>query len=132
MDPQRWLVDAFNVLGSRPDGWWRDRTAALVGLLDEIAAWRPDDTAVEVVVDGRPRDELPEGPRGGLTVRYAHRSGPDAADDTIAALVDAAPDPTAVRVVTSDRRLRERVTARGASVEGAAAFRARLDQAGPG
>jgi hypothetical protein len=30
------LVDIANVMGSRPDGWWRDRAAAATRLLSEL------------------------------------------------------------------------------------------------
>ncbi len=45
------LVDAANVMGSRPDGWWRDRVAAVNRLLDELQAWaigHPGDVVVIV------------------------------------------------------------------------------------
>ena len=32
----RWYVDAMNVIGSRPDGWWRDREGAIRRLVDEV------------------------------------------------------------------------------------------------
>jgi broad specificity phosphatase PhoE len=53
----RWLVDGMNVVGARPDGWWRDRTAAMARLtaaLDALA--RETGDPVTVVFDGRPRD----------------------------------------------------------------------------
>jgi predicted RNA-binding protein with PIN domain len=124
-----WIIDAFNVLGARPDGWWRDRPAALARLVDEISRWRPEGADVLVVVDGWPDDVLPEGTRDGVAVRYAHRRGPDAADEVIAALVRGAADPAGLTVVTSDARLRDSVVRSGAAVEGAGTFRRRLDDA---
>ncbi|MGE5857760.1 MAG: RNA-binding protein, partial [Solirubrobacterales bacterium] len=35
----RWLVDAMNVIGSRPDGWWKDRHAAMLRLVDQLERW---------------------------------------------------------------------------------------------
>ena len=35
----RWLVDAMNVIGTRPDGWWKDRHAAMVRLVDQLERW---------------------------------------------------------------------------------------------
>jgi hypothetical protein len=35
----RWIVDAMNVIGTRPDGWWRDRHAAMVRLVDLLERW---------------------------------------------------------------------------------------------
>lgn len=116
-------VDASNVLGSRPDGWWRDRAGATRRLVWEIAAWaaRVPDADVTVVLDAG------EAPAEGIEVVTAPRRGRDAADDEIARRVAAEPDPAAVTVVTSDARLAERVRALGARVEGAGAFRRRLD-----
>ena len=34
-----WLVDGMNVIGSRPDGWWNDRDAAMAGLVDQLGRW---------------------------------------------------------------------------------------------
>lgn len=121
-----WIVDAYNVLGARPDGWWRHRALALARLCDAIAAWRPDGAEVVVVVDGWPKPEVPEGRAHGITVRYASRSGPDGADRAIVELVDGCPDPGRVTVVSSDAALRGLVVARGATVLGAGTFRDRI------
>lgn len=122
-----WIIDAYNVLGARPDGWWRNRALALARLCDEITAWRGDDEVV-VVVDGWPRAEVPEGRRRGVDVRYARRRGPDGADRAIVDLVARSGDPGTLTVVTSDARLRDQVTGLGAAVEGAGTFRDRLDR----
>jgi predicted RNA-binding protein with PIN domain len=97
----RWLVDGMNVIGSRPDGWWRDRPAAKRRLLEELEAVEGE---VRVVFDEK-----------GLN-----------ADDEIVALVAADPDPTGITVVTSDAELQRRVREHGANVEGAGTFRRRL------
>ena len=39
MGPVRWLVDGMNVIGTRPDAWWRDRHAAMVRLVDLLERW---------------------------------------------------------------------------------------------
>jgi len=111
-------------MGARPDGWWRDRTGAarrLVAALDGHAAATGE--ALAVVFDGRPFDVEAEH----VDVGWAERRGRDAADDTIAARVEADADPSDLVVVTSDARLAERVRAAGAAVEGAGAFRRRLE-----
>jgi predicted RNA-binding protein with PIN domain len=121
----RWLVDGMNVIGTRPDGWWRDRAGAMARLAADLDAWaatQPDD-AVAVVFDGRARD-LGATPAH-VDVGWAP-GGRDAADHAIAARVEADPEPASITVVTSDRALVERVRAAGAEVEGAKAFRARL------
>ena len=48
------FIDAMNVIGSRPDGWWKDREGAMRRLVDEIREWATDD--VTVVLDAGPDD----------------------------------------------------------------------------
>jgi predicted RNA-binding protein with PIN domain len=120
----RWLVDGMNVVGSRPDGWWRDRRAAMKRLAESLAAFASETgEPVTVVFDGRPFD-LSTPP---AEVAFAPGRGPDAADHEIAARVEADPDPGSLRVVTSDRALAERVRAAGAEVVPSGPFRKRLD-----
>jgi len=116
----RWLVDGMNVIGSRPDGWWRDRRAAMKRLVGELERL---EEPVTVVLDGKPFDLAGEH----VVVLFASRRGPNAADDDIAARVEADADPGSITVVTSDAELERRVRDAGASVEGAGAFRRRLD-----
>ena len=115
----RWLVDGMNVIGSRPDGWWRDRRAAMRRLVDELAEL---DGEVTVVLDGEPFELAHDS----VEVVFASRRGRDAADDDIAALVEADGEPASLTVVTSDADLERRVRERGAQVEGAGSFRRRL------
>jgi predicted RNA-binding protein with PIN domain len=123
----RWLVDGLNVIGSRGDGWWRDRRGAMRRLASALDAFaRETGEPVTVVFDGAPH----EVPAERVEVRFARRRGPDAADDDIAALAAADGDPGTLRVVTSDGALAERVRAAGVEVVGAGGFRARLDEAG--
>ena len=120
----RWMVDASNVIGARPDGWWRDRDGATQRLLDELRAFADRGEDVTVVLDaGRPEWA---GREGSLEVAIAPRRGRDAADDEIARRVAADPDAGSLRVVTSDSTLAERARRHGAQVEGAGAFRRRL------
>lgn len=122
-----WIVDASNVVGSRPDGWWRDRTGALLRLLDEITRWRAEaGDEVIVVADGFPSRRAPEGEIYGVRIRYAHSTARDAADDEVVRVVEAHPAPADLTVVTSDRALRERVIRLGARVEGSGHFLDRL------
>lgn len=120
-----WLVvDAMNVIGSRPDGWWHDRDGAvrdLVALLRTAGPGLAD--AITVVVDGTGEDEPAEG--RGVEVVHAGR-GRDAADDRIVELLEA-PGRPAPTVVTADRRLIERVRARGADVQGPRRLLEQLD-----
>jgi len=121
----RWLVDGMNVVGSRPDGWWRDRDGAMRRLVAELDAFAAaTGEPVAVVFDGRPRAIEAER----VDVRFAARRGPNAADDDIAALAAADEEPASLRVVTSDAALTDRVAAAGATVVGAGAFRRALDE----
>jgi hypothetical protein len=118
----RRIVDASNVIGARPDGWWRNRTGATERLLAALEARGEE---VVLVLDADPSGLA--GRHGPVEVIAAPRRGRDAADDAIVARLEAEADPSSWCVVTSDRALGERVRALGASVEGAGAYRSRLD-----
>lgn len=115
------VVDAANVMGSRPDGWWRDRAAAAARLRDELAEVGgvdgvglpdlPPPVEVLLVVEGRARG-IPSIER----VRVCDADG--SGDDAIVALVGAEQSARTRVVVTADRELRARVTALGAQVQG--------------
>ena len=121
----RWLIDASNVIGSRPDGWWRDREDATRRLIEALREFAAGCEQVTVVLDAGPPEWA--GSEGDLEVAIAPRRGRDAADDEIARRLDADPDPGSVRVVTSDAALTARARERGARVEGAGTFRRRLN-----
>lgn len=123
----RWLVDGMNVIGTRPDGWWRDRDAAMLALVDLLERWAAADGEDVIVVFERP----PSPPIRSTVIEVAHapRPRPDAADDEIIRRLRAESTPGDVRVVTSDRWLADRAGAAGASVEGADSFRTRLEAA---
>jgi predicted RNA-binding protein with PIN domain len=121
----RWLVDGMNVIGTRPDAWWRDRHGAmvrLVDLLERFAAATGED--VIVVYEQPPSPPIPSTV---VEVAHAPRPGRDSADKEIVRRLRADPDPEHVRVVTSDRRLADQVRGAGATVEPAAPFRTRLE-----
>ncbi len=128
-EPTR-IVDVMNVMGARPDGWWRDRPGAARRLAEEVAALAERGGGpFLLVLDGPEVLGLPEGDRGGgLAVAYARRGGPDAADDRIVELAEAADDRGSLVVVTSDRALRGRLEALGVAVEGARTLLDRLGQ----
>lgn len=115
------VVDGANVVGSVPDGWWRDRRGAAERLRDALVAVAghglpelPGPLEVVLVVEGAARGvaALPE-------VRVVEASG--SGDDRIVEVVRDArtehPDRACV-VATADRELRGRVTALGAGVTG--------------
>jgi predicted RNA-binding protein with PIN domain len=120
----RWIVDGMNVIGTRPDGWWRDRDGAMRRLVDELERYAVESGDDITVVFERPASP----PLRSTVIEVAHapQPGPDAADHEIARRVEAADDPHAVIVATSDRWLQERVGARGATVVGAESFRSRI------
>ncbi|MEV7676132.1 NTP pyrophosphohydrolase [Streptomyces sp. NPDC088752] len=111
------VVDGANVVGSVPDGWWRDRRGAAERLRDRLAATGgpadgpyPGPYDIVLVVEGRARGvaSVP-----GVRVEEAPGSG----DDLIVALVRGA-DGRPCLVVTADRELRERVREEGARCVG--------------
>jgi hypothetical protein len=115
------LVDAANVVGARPDGWWRDRAGAAERLLRRLAALpgraltSPSGAlfvvgGVVAVVEGRAQGAQADGVR----VVRAPGSGDDALARTAAELVAAG---EALLVVTADRGLRARLPA-GTQVAG--------------
>jgi predicted RNA-binding protein with PIN domain len=122
----RWLVDGMNVIGTRPDGWWRDRDAAMARLVDALERWAAADGEEVTVVFERP----PSPPVSSTVIEVAHAPRPrrDAADEEIVRRLASDPEPESVRVVTSDRWLADQVRAAGASVLSADAFRAELDR----
>ncbi len=118
------VVDAANVVGSRPDGWWRDRPGAAQRLLERIgsavAAERVQGPVV-VVLEGRARAaEVADGPAELSVVR-----APGSGDDAIVEVVSEAGGERAT-VVTADRGLSERVRRLGATVEAPGQFLNRL------
>jgi 8-oxo-dGTP diphosphatase len=148
LEPLTVIVDGANVMGSRPDGWWRDRAGAARRLRDQLTAlaaagipalpdamqapplglWYPE---IVLVVEGAAR-----------TVAAAHRTGSREGNGSGEAAV--VPDPLAGRVrvvaaralgddtiaelaagtegrrlvVTADRELRRRCADAGAVVIG--------------
>ncbi|HWF54679.1 MAG TPA: NYN domain-containing protein [Solirubrobacteraceae bacterium] len=121
----RWLVDGMNVIGTRPDNWWRDRDAAMLRLVDLLERWiAAEGDELTVVFERKPSP-----PIRSSVIEVAHAPKPkrDAADDEIIRLLRADPRPGAIRVVTSDRWLADRASALGASVEGSETFRIRLE-----
>jgi hypothetical protein len=128
------VVDAANVVGSVPDGWWRDRVGATTRLRDaletvatqglrsndarqELPQWasRPP-LEVVLVVEGVAREVS-----GTENVRVVAAAG--SGDDAIVEVVRTEGADRPCVVVTADRQLRSRVTALGALVLGPRAVR---------
>lgn len=113
------VVDAANVVGSVPDGWWRDRRGAATRLRDAVARLTdtglpqlPGPLDIVLVVEGAARGvaDTPE-----VRVLAAPHSGDDAIVDLVRHETAQRP---AVVVATADRGLRDRVTALGAQIVG--------------
>jgi predicted RNA-binding protein with PIN domain len=121
----RWLIDGMNVIGTRPDAWWKDRHGAMVRLVDLLERWVAAGGEDVTVVFEQP----PSPPISSPVIEVAHAPRPRAnsADDEIVRRLAADSEPATVRVVTSDRWLADRVRATGATVEPAESFRARLE-----
>jgi len=121
----RWIIDGMNVIGTRPDGWWRDRHAAMVRLVDLLERWAAaDGDDVTVVFEQPPRPPITSSV---ITVAHAKRARANSADDEIVRRIAEAGDAHDVRVGTSDGWLADQVRAAGASVEPSLAFRNALD-----
>lgn len=120
-----WLIDGMNVIGTRPDAWWKDRHGAMIKLVDMLERWAAASGEEVAVVFEQP----PSPPIRSTVIEVTHAPRPrrDSADDEIVRRLAAAPEPAAVRVVTSDLWLADRVHAAGATVEPSAPFRALIE-----
>ena len=108
------VVDAANVVGSRPDGWWRDRPGAARRLHDRLESANLAFDEVVLVLEGAARRGQPEGRTGRLRTIHAAGSG----DDAMVDLVRSYGADDTVTVVTADRGLRARVEAARAATTG--------------
>jgi predicted RNA-binding protein with PIN domain len=119
------VVDAMNVIGSRPDGWWRDRAGAIERLVSRLDRWAEGrEEKVTVMLEHEPREEL-HAKRVGIA--WASGGGANAADrEILARLADWLSEDEVV-VVTSDRDLKNKARAAGAEVVPSRPFRAELD-----
>ena len=121
----RYIVDGMNVIGTRPDGWWKNRDAAMAKLVDRLERWSArygDD--ITVVFERKPNPPLRSTV---IEVAHAPRPGPNSGDNEIIRRVQEDSDPSSIRVVTSDNLLAHRVYNLGANVEPSASFRDRID-----
>jgi 8-oxo-dGTP diphosphatase len=143
------VVDVANLLGSRPDGWWRDRAGSTSRLLAELDLLARDGLPaadlglpghvrwpdVVAVVEGRAREASPPAAPVGDPAQPSLRapgvavvSAPADGDGEIVRVVGAARDAgREVVVVTADRGLAARVEERGARVLGPGRVRTLLD-----
>ena len=113
------IVDGANVVGSRPDGWWRDRAGAARRLYEQLSAAELPLDEVVLVLEGAAKHGHPAAQEGRVRVVHAERSGDDAIVEEVLRQV-AIGDGRELTVVTADRLLRERVEAAGATTKGPA------------
>lgn len=125
------IVDGANVVGSRPDGWWRDRAGAAVRLYESLgrlaAHGAPGlpagDLSLVLVLEGAAKRAMRriggKGQDGGDREGRGHLrvvAAPGSGDDEIVRLAESRPGRRIV--VTADRELRRRAAAGGAEVAG--------------
>lgn len=104
------VVDGANVVGSRPDGWWRDRAGAAARLHGQLAVADTSYDEIVLVLEGQARSGVPKGTDGHLRTVHAAKDG----DSTIVSEARSAREGgAAVVVVTADRALQQRVEALG-------------------
>ena len=105
------VVDGANVVGSRPDGWWKDRAGAARRLHEGLAVADTPYDVVVLVLEGAAKGGVRPGRDGHLRTVHAKGSG----DDAIVAEARAAAERgDRVTVVTADRMLQARVEHHGA------------------
>jgi predicted RNA-binding protein with PIN domain len=121
----RWIVDGMNVIGTRPDGWWKNRRRAMVGLVDQLERWASAEGQDVTVVFEQPTS--PPIRSSVIGIGHAPAAGANSADDEIVRLVRADDRPQQITVVTSDATLADRVRDAGASACPAASFRNVID-----
>jgi predicted RNA-binding protein with PIN domain len=104
------VVDGANVVGSRPDGWWRDRAGAAARLHGGLAVADTSYDEIVLVLEGQAKAGVPRGRDGHLRTVHAGKDG----DTTIVKEAAAARDQDHdVVVITADRALAQRVESIG-------------------
>lgn len=115
----------MNVIGSRPDGWWRDRGRAIRRLVGQVDRWAEHrEEKVTLMLEHEPREELDA---GRVEIAWASVGGADAADREILARLAGWLADDEVIVVTSDRDLKAKALAAGAEVVPSSPFRTELE-----
>ena len=107
------VVDGANVVGSKPDGWWRDRAGAAARLHGRLAVADTSYDEIVLVLEGQAKAGVPRGRDGHLQTVHAAKDG----DATIVVETGAARERgDDVVVITADRVLAQRVEALGARI----------------
>lgn len=114
------VVDGANVVGSVPDGWWRDRPGAAARLHARLGDSHLAFATIVLVLEGQARGGVPEGTSGRVTTVHAPADG----DDAIVAQCRLLAADAAVTLATADRGLIARVIPLGVAIVGPQALRA--------
>jgi predicted RNA-binding protein with PIN domain len=104
------VVDGANVVGSRPDGWWKDRAGAAARLHGRLAVADTSYDEIVLVLEGQAKAGVPKGTDAHLRTVHAARDGDSAITEEARTVRERGDD---VVVVTADRGLRMRVEALG-------------------
>lgn len=107
------VVDGANVVGSRPDGWWKDRAGAARRLHGRLATADTSYDVIVLVLEGQAKGGVRAGRDGHLVTVHAVRDGDRS---IVAATGEAIERGDAVVVITADRALTQRVEHLGARV----------------
>lgn len=107
------LVDGANVVGSRPDGWWRDRAGAAARLHGRLAVADTSYDEIVLVLEGKAKGGVPAGRDAHLRTVHAPRDGDSALSKEATAARERGHD---VVVITADRGLQMRVEGLGCRV----------------
>lgn len=122
-----YIIDGNNVIGGRV-GWHRDKPGSRRLLMQDLARLaRTKKLRLNVVFDGAPDPQFPDGSSyRGVGIFYS-RQGSDA-DARIIEMVEAERNKKSLVVVTSDGKLISRVRACGARIMRSGEFRRMLDE----
>lgn len=77
------IIDGANVIGSRPDGWWRDRPGAARGLHQKLSTADLPQNEVMIVLEGEAKRGVQAGQDGRIRTVHAAGSGDDAIFDEV-------------------------------------------------
>ncbi|MDT5094088.1 MAG: hypothetical protein QOH60_3451 [Mycobacterium sp.] len=115
----------MNVIGIRPDGWWKNRRGAMVHLVENLERWASAEGQHVTVVFEHPMS--PPIRSSVVEIRHAPQAAANSGDDEIVRRVQVDANPQQLTIVTSDVTLADRVRGLGASVYPAAKFRNLID-----
>ena len=123
------VVDGANVVGSRPDGWWRDRAGAAARLHGRLAVADTSYDEIVLVLEGKAKAGVPKGRDGHLRTVHASKDGDAAIVKEATAAREREHD---VVVITADRALAQRVEALGCRTMSPSWLLAHIERLRPG